>query len=88
MLIQLIIHKHYNTGAPAGLLFLDLAHAYDYISQEFIMNILETMDFPWSFRNAVATLMNQQYGRVIVNGDLSPVFPVKMAVSRGTHFSH
>ena len=50
------------------------SHEYDYISQEYISQ--ETMDFPPNFISLAATLMNEQKGRVLVNGDLPPEFEV------------
>ena len=83
MLIQQIIHYHHHQNKTAGLLFIDFAHAYDYISQEFIMAVLEEMEFPHTFINAIKTLMTKQTGRVIVNGDLSPPFPVNNGGKQG-----
>jgi hypothetical protein len=83
MLVQQLLHRLNKDNRDAGLLFLDLAHAYDYISQEFIMKILETMKFPLIFRQAIETLMKEQTGRCIVNGDLSPSFTVDNGGKQG-----
>jgi hypothetical protein len=71
-----MIHYHNETNTRGGMVFVDVSHAYGYISQECILQVLETMDFPSNFVSLVATLMNEQHGRVLVNGDLSPVFEV------------
>ena len=52
MLMQMLIHRHELEKTPAGLIFIDFAHAYDYISQEYIIAILEAMNFPSSFTNS------------------------------------
>ena len=74
--IQQMIHYHNETNTRVGMVFVDFSHAYDYNSQEYILQVLETMDFLPNFISPVATLMNEQQGRVLVNGDLSPVFEV------------
>jgi Reverse transcriptase (RNA-dependent DNA polymerase). len=76
MLVQQIIHRHNAEDIPGGLLFIDFAHAYDYISQEYIIRVLEEMKFPQSFLNAIKMTMTNLSARVIINGDLSPRFPV------------
>ena len=35
----MLIHKHELEKTPAGLLFIDFAHAYDYISQDWKVNL-------------------------------------------------
>ena len=79
-----MIHYHNETNTRGGMVFVDFSHAYDYISQEYILQVLETMDFPLNFISLVATLMNEQQGRVLVNGDLSPVFGVNSGGGRAT----
>ena len=76
MLVQQLLHRLNQSPTPAGVLFLDLAHAYDYISQDFILTVMHTMNFPKALICAVKTLMTNQSGRVLVNNDLSPSFPV------------
>jgi hypothetical protein len=76
MLVLQVIHHHTQTKKGAGLLFLDFAHAYDYISQEYIMEVLEALCFPKSLVNAVKMTMTAQFGRVIVNNDLTHRFDV------------
>ena len=76
MLIQQMIHYHNVTNTRGGMVFVDFSHAYAHISQEYILQVLEAMDFPPNSINLVATLVNEQQGRVLVNGDLPPVFEV------------
>ena len=83
MLIQQMIHYHNETNTKGGMVFVDFSHAYDYISQEYILKVLETMNFPQNFIDLVATLMNEQKGRVLVNGDLSPEFEVNNGGKQG-----
>ena len=64
------------------MVFVGFSHAYDYISQEYILQVLETMEFPPNFVSLVAILMIEQQGRVLVNGDLSPVFEVNNGGNR------
>ena len=59
MLIQMIIHRHTAGKIPAGLLFVDFAHAYDYISHEFIIAILEALNFPPVFLAGIRLAMCQ-----------------------------
>jgi hypothetical protein len=86
MLVQQIIHRHNAEDIPGGLLFIDFAHAYDYISQEFIIRVLEGMKFPQSFLNAIKMTMTNLSARVIINGDLSPRFPVNNGGRQGDLF--
>jgi exonuclease III len=76
MLVLQVIHHHMQTKKGAGLLFLDFAHAYDYISQEYILEVLKVLDFPPSLLNAIKMMMTDQKGRVIVNNDLTYKFDV------------
>ena len=62
MLILQVIHHHMQTKKGAGLLFLDFAHAYDYISQEYIMEVLGALCFSKSLINAVKMMMTSQTG--------------------------
>ena len=62
---------------------MDFAHAYDYISQEYILAILDKLKFPPEFVNIVEMLMHNQTGRVLVNGDLSPSFEVNNGGKQG-----
>ena len=78
-----MIHYHNETNPRGGMVFVDFSHPYDYISQEYILQVLETMYFPPNFTSLVATLMNEQHGRVLVNGDLSPVFEVNNGGKQG-----
>ena len=85
MLIQQMIHCHNETNTKGGMLFVDFFHAYDYISQEYIIRIqvLNTMNFPANFINLVTTLMKDQKGRVLVNVYLSPEFEVNSGGKQG-----
>ena len=85
MLIHQMIHYHNetNTKLRGGMVFVDFSHAYDYISQEYILQVLETMFFPPDFISLVATLMNEQKGRGLVNGDLSQEFEVNNGGKQG-----
>ena len=83
MLVQQIIHRHNAEDIPGGLLFIDFAHAYDYISQEFILKVMEKMNFPANFTNLLQTMFAEQKGKVIVNKDTSPIFPVNNGGKQG-----
>ena len=83
MLAQLMIHHCNHHSKDAGMVFIDFAHAYDFISQEYILEVLETMDFPDNFCNLIRVLMANQDGRVLVNGDLSPYFKVENGGKQG-----
>jgi len=87
MLIQQLIHRHTADNLPGGLLFVDFAHAYDYISQEYIIAILEALNFPSIFISALRLSMNNQFGQVIVNGDLTRPFPILNGGSRVIPYS-
>ncbi len=76
MLIQQLIHRHTAGKTPAGLLFVDFAHAYDFISHEFILAVLEAMNFPPAFLAGIRLAMESQVGQVIANGDLTQAFPI------------
>ena len=71
-----MIHDHDETNTRGGVVFVDFSHAQDHISQGYTLRVLETTDSPPNFISLVATLMNEQKGRVLVNGDLSPEFEV------------
>ena len=83
MLMQMLIHRHTVENIPAGLLFIDFAHAYDYISQEFIIAVLEAMNFPENFIGALKLAMTGQTGQVIVNGDLTAEFEINNGGKQG-----
>ena len=83
MLIMQIIHYHMHTKVGAGIIFLDFAHAYDYISQDYIMAVLTALNFPNSLLNAIHMMMKDQSGRVIVNNDLTHKFPVNNGGKQG-----
>jgi hypothetical protein len=83
MLIRMIIHEDRVNKIPAGLLFIDFTAAYDYISQDYIMTVLRTMQFPTCFLDAIEMTMYNQKGKVIVNQDLSPEFPVDNGGKQG-----
>ena len=72
-----------STKKGAALVFIDFAHAYDYISQDYILRVLEALDTPPSLLNLIQMMMNSQSGRVIVNNDLSPLFPVDNGGKQG-----
>ena len=83
MLIMQVIHHHMHTKEGAGIIFLDFAHAYDYISQEYVMAVLTALNFPSSLLNAINMMMKDQTGRVIVNNDLTHKFPVNNGGKQG-----
>ena len=83
MLVQQIIHHHNTVAAPAGLLFLDYAHAYDYISQEYVLTVLQALNMPGALINIVATLMAGQIGSAIVNLNLTKPFKVDNGGKQG-----
>ena len=83
MLMRMIIHHHMTTGHPAGLVFLDFAHAYDFISQEYILAILNKMNFPANLINIIKTTMTNQKGKVIVNGDLTVTININNGGKQG-----
>ena len=72
-----------TTGHPAGLVFLDFAHAYDFISQEYILAILNKMNFPANLINIIKTTMTNQKGKVIVNGDLTVTININNGGKQG-----
>ena len=83
LLAKLMQHHHQVNNIPAGMLFIDFAHAYDFVSQDYIISVLETMQFPPVFIRLVALSMKDQYGRVIVNGDLTDKFPIRNGGKQG-----
>ena len=83
MLVQQMIHYYNSTNAKAGLLFIDFPAAYDFISQEYIIEAIEQLEFPEKFVNVVKMMMKNQSGRVLVNGDLSPGFDVNNGGKHG-----
>ena len=72
-----------TSNSPAGLMFIDFAHAYDYISQEYILETLPVLGFPPVLCKAIKILMTSQKGRVIVNGDLTDIFEVANGGKQG-----
>ena len=83
MLMQMLIHHHMSRSKKAGLLFLDFAHAYDFISQEYIFEVLEAMQFPLELLKIIKISMMNQVGRVIVNSDLTHTFKVDNGGKQG-----
>ena len=83
MLVLQAIHHHMTTKKGAAMVFLDFAHAYDYISQEYILKVLEALDFPSPLLNAIKMMMKDQSGRVIVNNDLTHKFKVMNGGKQG-----
>ena len=83
MVIQQLIHRCNAEKIPAGLLFVDAAHAYDYLSQEFLLAVLKAMKFPPLLMRAIELQMSSQVGQVMVNGDLTEPFPVTNGGKQG-----
>ena len=83
MLVNQMIHEHNTFDKPAGLLFIDFAHAYDYISHEYIFAVLEEMKFPKVFIDTVRMMLTNQTGRVIINQDLTDPFDINNGGKQG-----
>ena len=83
VLAQQMIHYHDNEKIGAGLLGIDFEQAYTYLSQEYILAVLEAMNFPSLFLKALELSFKDQTGRVIVNGDLTERFPVDNGGKQG-----
>ena len=83
MLVQQLVQQHSADSVAGGLLFLDFAHAYDFISQEYILAVLTAMNFPESFITTLKLQMTAQTSRVMVNGDLTDAFEVNNGGKQG-----
>ena len=55
-------------------MFIDYRHAYGLISQEYMLAVLEEMGFPPQFLRLIKMTFVGQFGRAIVNMNLTPLF--------------
>ena len=76
-----------RTGETGILLSLDQEKAFDRVDRTFLLNLLRHLGFGPSFLNCIHTLYNGANMRVIVNGFLSDMIPIRRGVRQGDSLS-
>jgi hypothetical protein len=66
--VQTAAKQFHKSKTPTLLLKLDLAKAFDTVSWEYIIDMLEARGFPLRWRNWIALLFRTASSRVLVNG--------------------
>ena len=74
-------------GVSGAIVFLDMKKAYDKLSHDFILKVLETMEFPPYFIDAVRLLITNGVSLIMVNGVLSDVVALGSGVPQGSPLS-
>ena len=74
-----------NKGTQA--VVLDFAKAYDSISHEALLSILDHLNFPQTFKNTVKALLHGSNAKVLVNQKLTNPFPILRGVKQGDPLS-
>lgn len=81
-----VFYAH-DRNYPLCILNLDLEKAYDRVSHKFMLRVLGKMGFPASVVKWVDLLYKNIQSRVLVNGVLSKVIPIKCGVRQGCPLS-
>ena len=82
-----IITLDYALRKDAKAVVLDFAKAYDSISHDALLAILEHLGFPMMFKRTVKTLLEGSHARIVVNGMLTERFPILRGVKQGDPLS-
>ena len=76
-----------RTGETGILVSLDQEKVFDRVDRTFLPNLLRHLGFGPSFLNCIHTLYNSANMRVIVNGFLSEMIPIRRGVRQGDSLS-
>ena len=82
-----IITLDYALRKNAKAVVLDFAKAYDSISHDALLGILDHLRFPSRFKGTVKTLLEDSYAKIVVNGLLTDSFPILRGVKQGDPLS-
>lgn len=77
--------KHLRQNAL--LVSFDLDHAFDRVSHQFLQQTMIRMNFNANFVELLATIWNQSYSKILINGHLTPELKINRSVRQGDPLS-
>ena len=84
---KLVIEYMGRTSKKGAIIALDQEKAYDKITHHYLWQVMRTFGFPEKFIGTIAALYTGVTTRVLINGELSPPYPVSRGVRQGDPLS-
>ena len=84
---KLVESFHLNVEVSRGCLQIDLTKAYDNVSWEFLINILQALDLPPMFINWIKVCISTPFYSIAFNGGLIRFFNGKKGIRQGDPMS-
>ena len=78
-----MISKSLKTNTPLGILNLDFKAAFDTLSHDYLIDVLDTFNFGPNFINLVKTCLNSRYGHIITNTGITSNFMIALGCLQG-----
>ena len=78
-----LISKSLKTNTSLGILNLDFKAAFDSLSHDYLIDVLETFNFGPNFINLVRTCLNSRYGHIITNTGITTNFMIALGSLQG-----
>jgi hypothetical protein len=73
----------HKSKTPTLLFKLDIRKAFDSVSWEYILDLLQRRGFPARFRDWIATLFSTSTSRVLLNGIVGPLLRMEEGLGKG-----
>ncbi len=84
----MLAHQAAKRDRVSGaIVFLDMKKAYDKLSHDFLLRVLEKMEFPPYFTDAVRLLLTNCQSALVINGFVSRFFELLAGVPQGSPLS-
>ena len=83
MALQLIQHSVTAAGGSAYIAFCDFVKAYDTVSRDFLLAVMDSLGIPSPFLDIVRLLLSATRACAVVNGTLSDMVPFTAGVRQG-----
>ena len=84
---KLVIDYMERTKTKGAIVALDQEKAYDKIIHNYLWAVLRKFEFPENFINTMASLYEGAVTKVMINGELSPPYPITRGVRQGDPLS-
>jgi hypothetical protein len=83
LVLRELIQMRRAQGRGTNVLFVDFKAAYDSVHHDLLWHVLRVMGFPEALITVLSDWLGSRMGRLKVDGELSPPFPMTMGVPQG-----